>query len=82
MKVSDRSTVDKCYPLRYPAEDKDKENQQYVPDLPEATRSFRDDPRDFKNEQASTDFFSGICGTEDNSLNYDKTSFKLIVTLQ
>lgn len=70
--MSDRSTVEKWYPLRYPAED--KANHQYVPDLPEATRSFRDDPRDdprdFKNEQANADFFSGCCGTEYYTLNF------------
>lgn len=83
MKMSDRNTVEKWYPLRHPAED--KENQQYVPDLPEETRSFRDnyrddpwkDPRDFKTKQANTNFFSGYCGTEYHSLNYDKIKFQV-----
>ena len=77
------STVEKWYPLRYPAED--KANQHYVPDLPEGTRNFRvvpqddpwEDPRDFKNEQANTDFFSGYCGTEDYSLNCDKIKLQV-----
>ena len=40
-----------------------------------------DDPRDFKNEPANTDFFSGCCGTEDYTLNFIiRLSFELVVT--